>query len=169
MLLAVAAPLRVQQADAWPRQPVKIIVPFAPGGATDVLALDESIPNGTYVAMFSKLSCVDPAAVNVLTLILRGEYDGIASYPDVAALLSACPTWTSSSPCWRVWDTAGCRAAVAMSCFMCCTDSLRSRRCGEAHCAEGAAAFALAKRGLTNRKSTGEHHLKRTMRAYRET
>lgn len=51
--------------------------------ADAVLALDETIPNGTYVDMCSKLPCVDPAAIRVPTLVLRGEYDGIASYADV--------------------------------------------------------------------------------------
>lgn len=35
--------------------------------------------------MCSKLPCVDPAAITVPTLILRGEFDGIATYQDVAA------------------------------------------------------------------------------------
>ncbi len=50
-----------------------------------VLSLDDSMPNGTYVDMCSKLPCVDPVAIQVPTLVLRGEYDGIAAYADVAA------------------------------------------------------------------------------------
>ena len=56
-----------------------------------VLALDESIPNGTYVDMCSKLPVVDPAALDVPTLVLRGEHDGIASYRDVADFFDAIP------------------------------------------------------------------------------
>lgn len=56
-----------------------------------VLALDDTIPNGTYVDMCSKLPCVDPSAIRVPTLILRGEYDGIASYADVAGFFERLP------------------------------------------------------------------------------
>ncbi len=59
--------------------------------ADAVLSLDDSIPNGTYVDMCSKLPCVDPADIQVPTLILRGEFDGIASYADVAAFFEKIP------------------------------------------------------------------------------
>ena len=60
--------------------------------AEAVLSLDDSMPNGTYVDMCSKLPCVDPADIQVPTLILRGEFDGIASYADVAAFFERIPT-----------------------------------------------------------------------------
>jgi pimeloyl-ACP methyl ester carboxylesterase len=41
--------------------------------------------------MCSKLPCVDPADIQVPTLILRGEFDGIASYADVAAFFEKIP------------------------------------------------------------------------------
>lgn len=37
-LLAVAAPALAAGADAYPAQPIRMIVPYAPGGASDVLA-----------------------------------------------------------------------------------------------------------------------------------
>ena len=51
--------------------------------ATAILALDDSVPTGTYVDMCSKLPLVDPAKIPVPTIILRGEYDGIASIDDL--------------------------------------------------------------------------------------
>jgi pimeloyl-ACP methyl ester carboxylesterase len=51
--------------------------------ATAILALDDSMPTGTYVDMCSKLPVVDPAKIPVPTLILRGEWDGIASIEDL--------------------------------------------------------------------------------------
>jgi pimeloyl-ACP methyl ester carboxylesterase len=51
--------------------------------ATAILALDDSMPTGTYVDMCSKLPVVDPTKIPVPTLILRGEWDGIASIDDL--------------------------------------------------------------------------------------
>jgi pimeloyl-ACP methyl ester carboxylesterase len=51
--------------------------------ADAILALDDSMPNGTYIDMCSKLPVVDPAKITVPTLILRGQFDGIASMADL--------------------------------------------------------------------------------------
>src|SRR5207302_8912961 len=51
--------------------------------ATAILALDDSVPTGTYVDMCSKLPLVDPAKITVPTLVLRGEFDGIAGIDDL--------------------------------------------------------------------------------------
>ena len=59
--------------------------------ATAILELDSSVPTGTYVDMCSKLPLVDPAKINVPTLIMRGEYDGIASVEDLLAFFSRLP------------------------------------------------------------------------------
>jgi len=59
--------------------------------ATAILALDDSAPTGTYVDMCSKLPLVDPAKIRVPTLILRGEYDGIASLGDLLAFFARLP------------------------------------------------------------------------------
>jgi len=48
-----------------------------------ILKLDDSVPTGTYVDMCSRLPLVDPLKINVPTLIMRGEYDGIASVEDL--------------------------------------------------------------------------------------
>lgn len=37
-LVFAAAPFSTQAADSWPRKPVRIVTPFAPGGATDVFS-----------------------------------------------------------------------------------------------------------------------------------
>ena len=51
--------------------------------ADAILALDDSMPNGTYIDMCSKLPVVDPAKIVVPTIVLRGQYDGIAGFDDL--------------------------------------------------------------------------------------
>jgi len=59
--------------------------------ADAILALDDSMPNGTYVDMCSKLPIVDPARITVPTLILRGQYDGIAAFDDLIEFFKRLP------------------------------------------------------------------------------
>jgi pimeloyl-ACP methyl ester carboxylesterase len=51
--------------------------------AEAILKLDDSVPTGTYVDMCSKLPLVDPAKITVPTIVMRGEFDGIASLEDL--------------------------------------------------------------------------------------
>jgi pimeloyl-ACP methyl ester carboxylesterase len=51
--------------------------------ADAVLALDDSMPTGTYVDMCSKLPVVEPRHIKAPTLIMRGEFDGVASLDDL--------------------------------------------------------------------------------------
>ncbi len=51
--------------------------------ADAILTLDDSMPTGTYVDMCSRLPLIDPLKITASTLILRGEYDGIASLDDL--------------------------------------------------------------------------------------
>ncbi|MBV8031132.1 MAG: alpha/beta fold hydrolase [Betaproteobacteria bacterium] len=59
--------------------------------ASAILSLDDSVPTGTYVDMCSKLPLVDPEKIDVPTLILRGEYDGIAGIDDLLAFFRRLP------------------------------------------------------------------------------
>ena len=59
--------------------------------ADAILALDDSVPTGTYVDMCSKLPLVDPARIPAPTLILRGQYDGIAGMEDLLAFFGRLP------------------------------------------------------------------------------
>ncbi|HZM35704.1 MAG TPA: alpha/beta fold hydrolase [Burkholderiales bacterium] len=59
--------------------------------ADAILALDDSVPTGTYVDMCSKLPVVDPGKLDVPTLIMRGEHDGIASVEDLLAFFQRLP------------------------------------------------------------------------------
>jgi pimeloyl-ACP methyl ester carboxylesterase len=59
--------------------------------ADAILALDDSVPTGTYVDMCSKLPLVDPHRINVPTLVMRGEYDGIASFDDLSEFFKRLP------------------------------------------------------------------------------
>jgi pimeloyl-ACP methyl ester carboxylesterase len=51
--------------------------------ADQVLALDDSVPTGTYVDMCANLPVVDPTKIKAATIIMRGEWDGIASVDDL--------------------------------------------------------------------------------------
>jgi pimeloyl-ACP methyl ester carboxylesterase len=59
----------------------KVIEAFADA----VVALDDSVPTGTYVDMCSRLPVVNPKKITVPTLIMRGQHDGIASMQDLLA------------------------------------------------------------------------------------
>jgi len=56
-----------------------------------ILALDDSVPTGTYVDMCSKLPLVEPAKITVPTLVMRGEFDGIASLEDLIEFFARLP------------------------------------------------------------------------------
>lgn len=51
--------------------------------ADAILTLDDSMPTGTYVDMCSKLPLVEPRSISAPTLIMRGEFDGIAGLDDL--------------------------------------------------------------------------------------
>jgi pimeloyl-ACP methyl ester carboxylesterase len=59
--------------------------------ADAILALDDSIPNGTYVDMCANLPVCDPEKITVPTLIMRGEFDGIASFTDLVKFFEKLP------------------------------------------------------------------------------
>ena len=59
--------------------------------ADAILALDDSVPTGTYVDMCSKLPLVDPAKLTVPTIIMRGEFDGIAGFDDLVEFFKRLP------------------------------------------------------------------------------
>ncbi len=59
--------------------------------ADAILALDDSVPTGTYVDMCSKLPLVDPARLAVPTLLMRGQWDGIAGVDDLIEFFKRLP------------------------------------------------------------------------------
>ena len=59
--------------------------------ADAILKLDDSVPTGTYVDMCANLPVCDPAQITVPTLIMRGEYDGIASFADLVKFFERLP------------------------------------------------------------------------------
>ena len=65
----------------------KVIEAFADA----ILGLDSSMPTGTYVDMCSKLPVVDPTKIAAPTIVMRGEYDGIASLQDLIAFYERLP------------------------------------------------------------------------------
>ena len=59
--------------------------------ADAILALDDSVPTGTYVDMCMNLPVVDPERIVVPTLIMRGQFDGIAGLDDLLAFFKRLP------------------------------------------------------------------------------
>jgi len=59
--------------------------------ASAILALDTSMPNGTYIDMCSKLPVVDPLKITVPTIVMRGQFDGIAGMGDLLAFFEKLP------------------------------------------------------------------------------
>jgi pimeloyl-ACP methyl ester carboxylesterase len=59
--------------------------------ANAITELDDSVPTGTYVDMCSRLPVVDPEKITVPTVIMRGQWDGIASFDDLIAFFQRLP------------------------------------------------------------------------------
>lgn len=59
--------------------------------ATAILELDDSVPTGTYVDMCANLPVNDPRKITAPTIIMRGEYDGIASIKDLLEFFALLP------------------------------------------------------------------------------
>ena len=56
-----------------------------------MLALDDSVPNGTYIDMCENLPANDPKKITAPTIIMRGQYDGIASLEDLVEFFKLLP------------------------------------------------------------------------------
>tara|TARA_B100000579_G_scaffold433773_1_gene453197 strand:+ start:794 stop:1708 length:915 start_codon:yes stop_codon:yes gene_type:complete len=65
----------------------KVVLAFAKA----ILSLDDSMPNGTYIDMCSKLPLVNPESIKVPTIIMRGQYDGIAAFSDLVKFFVKLP------------------------------------------------------------------------------
>jgi pimeloyl-ACP methyl ester carboxylesterase len=59
--------------------------------ADAVLALDSSVPTGTYIDMTTNLPVIDPEKITAPTLLMRGQWDGIASFQDIANFFARLP------------------------------------------------------------------------------
>lgn len=60
--------------------------------ADAILTLDDSMPTGTYVDMCSKLPLVEPRRILAPTLLMRGEFDGIAGLDDLVDFYKLLPS-----------------------------------------------------------------------------
>jgi pimeloyl-ACP methyl ester carboxylesterase len=65
----------------------KVVEAFAQA----ITALDDSVPTGTYLDMCANLPVTDPTKLTMPTLVMRGEYDGIAGIDDLLAFFKALP------------------------------------------------------------------------------
>ncbi|ESR23016.1 alpha/beta hydrolase [Lutibaculum baratangense] len=59
--------------------------------ADAILELDDSVPTGTYFDMCANLPLTDPEKLTMPTLIMRGEFDGIAGIDDLLKFFRALP------------------------------------------------------------------------------
>jgi pimeloyl-ACP methyl ester carboxylesterase len=59
--------------------------------AEAITALDDSMPNGTYIDMCSRLPLVDPEKITAPTIVMRGQYDGIAGFEDLTKFFEKLP------------------------------------------------------------------------------
>ena len=60
-------------------------------GMDAILKLDDSVPTGTYVDMCAKLPVVTPENIKAATIIMRGQWDGIAGFDDLLAFFKRLP------------------------------------------------------------------------------
>lgn len=65
----------------------KVVEAFADA----ILALDDSVPTGTYLDMCAKLPVVDPAKIKAATIVMRGQFDGIAGMDDLLDFFNRLP------------------------------------------------------------------------------
>lgn len=59
--------------------------------ADAILAVEDSVPTGTYVDMCTKLPVCDPEKITVPTIVMRGEFDGIAGVDDLLEFFRRLP------------------------------------------------------------------------------
>ncbi len=59
--------------------------------AEATLALDSTLPAGPWIDLASKLPLVDPEKVASPTLVLRGQWDAVASFDDLAGFFARLP------------------------------------------------------------------------------
>ena len=59
--------------------------------AEAITALDTSVPTGTYVDMCAHLPVVNPEKITAPTIIMRGQWDGIAAMEDLLAFFAKLP------------------------------------------------------------------------------
>jgi len=59
--------------------------------ADAILSLDDSVPIGTYIDMCLHLPVVDPERIECPTIVMRGQYDGIAGTSDLLEFFRRLP------------------------------------------------------------------------------
>jgi pimeloyl-ACP methyl ester carboxylesterase len=64
---------------------------FVNAFADGILSLDDSVPIGTYIDMCLHLPVVDPAKIGCPTIVMRGQYDGIAGFDDLVEFFKRLP------------------------------------------------------------------------------
>jgi tripartite-type tricarboxylate transporter receptor subunit TctC len=106
---SLAAPAWAQNAGGWPSKPIRLIVPYTPGGFTDQMA--RLIQNGLQTRLGQTVMIDNkPGAGSVIGVdaVAKSAPDGstfgvvIAAYAANNTLYPSCPmTLARTSPAWR--------------------------------------------------------------------
>ena len=79
------------------------------------LPLVSEVPTGTYVDMCANLPLAKPEAIPCPTLVIRGEFDGIAAEPDLLDFFTRLPTKDLTPPCTAFFCTTNFMSSLLVT------------------------------------------------------
>ena len=97
--------------------------------ADQELKFGDQVPTGTYLDMIVNLPLVDPAKVQAPVLLIRGEYDGIATVDDLQEFFKRLPNGDRAirDPAWSgAFGGAGFESRTVLACDAVVSDHAES-------------------------------------------